>query len=90
MSLDIRVPTGVLFVILGAILAMYGLVTGWTSHEMYTRSLGININLWWGLVLGLFGAAMLLWARWEWRRTRSGASCPSATKPATSHDESYR
>jgi hypothetical protein len=31
---------------------------------MYTRhSLGLNVNLWWGIVMLLFGAAMLLLAR---------------------------
>ncbi len=63
MSLDIRVPTGILFLLLGIILGVYGLVTGWTSPEMYRRSLEVNINLWWGVVLGVFGAVMLLWAR---------------------------
>lgn len=67
MSLDIRVPTGGLLVLLGGILTVYGLVTGRTSPEMYARSLGININLWWGMALGVFGMAMLLWARWESR-----------------------
>lgn len=79
MSLDIRVPTGLLFVILGIILAVYGLVTGQTSPEMYSRSLGININLWWGLVLGVFGAAMLLWARWE--SVRKGPRTPPSESP---------
>jgi len=30
---------------------------------MYERSLGINVNLWWGIVLLLFGATMLWLAR---------------------------
>ena len=31
---------------------------------MYTRhSLGINVNLWWGIVMLMFGAGMLLLAR---------------------------
>lgn len=76
MSLDIRVPTGVLFLILGIILATYGLVTGWTSPEMYSRSLGININLWWGVVLGIFGAIMLLWAQRE-SKEKGGGTPPS-------------
>lgn len=72
MSLDIRVPTGVLFLLLGIILALYGLVTGWTSPEMYRRSLDVNINLWWGVVLGVFGAAMLLWARRDLGKGEAG------------------
>lgn len=79
MTLDIRVPAGLLFVILGIILAVYGLVTGQTSPELYRRSLGININWWWGLVLGIFGAAMLLWARWE--SHRKGPGTPGSKSP---------
>ena len=34
------------------------------GDEMYTRhSLGVNVNLGWGMVMLLFGAAMLLLAR---------------------------
>ncbi len=56
MSLDLRVPIGLLFGILGALLAVYGLVS---DPAIYQVSLGINVNLWWGLVLLLFGGAML-------------------------------
>jgi hypothetical protein len=31
--------------------------------DLYARSLSINVNLWWGLVLLVFGAALLLGAR---------------------------
>ncbi len=61
MGLDIRVPIGALFSLLGVLLAAYGLAGG---HALANRSLGINIDLWWGLVLAVFGAAMLLLA---WR-----------------------
>jgi hypothetical protein len=56
MSLDLRVPIGLLFGILGALLALYGLVS---DPAIYQVSLGINVNLWWGLVLLLFGGVML-------------------------------
>jgi hypothetical protein len=56
MSLDLRVPIGLLFAALGALLAVYGLVS---DPAIYQVSLGINVNLWWGLVLALFGCAML-------------------------------
>lgn len=50
-----------MFVIFGAILVIFGLLS---SPEIYQRSLGININLWWGGVMFLFGASMLVMA---WR-----------------------
>lgn len=60
MTLDIRVPIGLLFTIVGALLASYG----WFGDAaLHARSLGINMNLWWGLVLLSFGGVMLLLAR---------------------------
>jgi len=61
MGLDIRLPIGMMFTLIGALLALYGLVTG-SDTAMYQSSLGTNINLWWGLVLFLFGAVMLFFA----------------------------
>jgi hypothetical protein len=56
MSLDLRVPIGLLFTLLGLVLAGFGLAS---DPAIYQASLGINVNLWWGLVLIVFGAAML-------------------------------
>ena len=59
MNFDLRLPIGIMFSIIGALLVVFGLTTG--GGNMYvTHSLGININLWWGLVLFVFGALMLL------------------------------
>jgi hypothetical protein len=60
MGLDIRWPMGLLFLLLGAILAGYGVIS---DPAIYTRSLGLNVNLWWGAVLFLSGAAMVALAR---------------------------
>lgn len=60
MGLDIRWPMGLLFLLLGAILAGYGVVS---DPAIYTRSLGLNVNLWWGAVLMVCGAAMVALAR---------------------------
>jgi hypothetical protein len=62
MGLDIRTPIGAMFAILGAILTTYGYFTGGDA-ELYKHSLGLNVNLWWGLVLLLFGVFMLLLGR---------------------------
>jgi hypothetical protein len=58
MGLDIRLPIGMMFTLLGALLAIYGLATG-SDAEMYKSSLNLNVNFWWGLVLFVFGAIML-------------------------------
>jgi hypothetical protein len=58
MNFDLRFPLGIMFAIYGLILTIFGLATN--GNEMYTtHSLGINVNLRWGLVLLLFGAVML-------------------------------
>ena len=56
--LDIRLPIGAMFALLGVILAVYGVVT---PAEMYKVSLGHNLNLFWGGTMALFGAGMLVW-----------------------------
>jgi hypothetical protein len=65
MQLDIRVPIGLMFAILGAILTLVGLVA---NSAIYARSLGLNVNLWWGIVLLALGA-LLLWLGWRAQRT---------------------
>jgi hypothetical protein len=57
MSLDIRIPIGLMFSLVGAILFIYGLVT--YNTEIYKVSLGININLWSGFASLIFGVIML-------------------------------
>jgi hypothetical protein len=65
-GLDVRVPIGGLFTALGLLLTGYGLATaGDPSH--YARSLSVNINLWWGLVMLVFGVTLLV-AVWLTRR----------------------
>jgi hypothetical protein len=56
-----------LFAALGALLIVYGLVS---DPAIYQASLGINVNLWWGLVLAGFGLIMLGTA-WAAARRRS-------------------
>jgi protein-S-isoprenylcysteine O-methyltransferase Ste14 len=74
MGLDIRWPIGLMFTLIGALLVLSGIVTG-SNAEMYKRSLDININLYWGLLLLAFGATMLTLA---WRGSKQ-SSGPDAT-----------
>ncbi len=58
MGLDIRIPIGLMFTIFGALLVIYGLLTN--GDTLYSQhSLGINVNLRWGLVMLAFGAVMI-------------------------------
>ena len=69
-GLDVRLPIGGLFTSLGLVLTVYGLATaGDPTH--YARSMSVNINLWWGLVMLAFGLLLLL-ATWLGRRDTSG------------------
>jgi hypothetical protein len=61
MGLDIRWPIGLMFSLVGLLLTIFGFVTKGDA-EMYRRSLDININLIWGVMLLLFGAFMLVMA----------------------------
>lgn len=56
MGLDIRLPIGIIFSIYGAILIIYGLVTDPAIFR--EKSLGVNIDLWWGVAMLIFGAIM--------------------------------
>jgi hypothetical protein len=70
-NLDIRIPIGMLFSTLGGLLVVYGLVS---DSAIYQRSLGININLWWGLAMLVFGVIMYLFGRRKPRDHVPGAS----------------
>ena len=56
MNFDLRLPLGLIFTVFGLLLTIYGAVS---DKALYARSLGININLDWGLVLLAFGGWML-------------------------------
>lgn len=68
MNLDIRLPIGLLFTILGILLAIFGALS---SRELYQQSLGINVNLVWGLVLLVFGLVMTAFGMRRMKRSKS-------------------
>ena len=61
MNFDVRLPIGLMFSVFGVMLVAWGLLS---DPAIYQRSEGVNVNLWWGLVLLVFGAAML-WMAWR-------------------------
>ena len=71
MGLDVRFPLGLMFSIIGLLLAAYG---AFADESQRQQAAGININLWWGLALLVFGAAML------WLQRRS-ALLPAPAAP---------
>jgi hypothetical protein len=56
MGIDIRIPIGILFSIFGIMLTAFGVLG---DRSIYAKSLNININFWWGIVMVLFGFLML-------------------------------
>ncbi len=56
MGLDIRLPIGNIFTIYGVILMIYGVIADASIFQ--EKSLGVNIDLWWGLAMLAFGVFM--------------------------------
>ena len=76
-GLDVRLPIGGLFTVLGLLLAGYGVATE-GDPALYARSLSVNVNLWWGIVMLIFGL-LLLWGASRARRVASAR--PAAESP---------
>ena len=62
MGLDIRIPLGLIFLITGGLMSLYGLFTR-NAAGIYDKSMGINLNLTWGAVMFVFGLVMFLVGR---------------------------
>ena len=83
MSLDLRIPMGLMFTLTGTILTAFGLATR-ENTGLYAKSLGIDANLWWGMVLLVFGLVMLVLGR------RSQMRMLREEQPASTDEESER
>jgi hypothetical protein len=62
MGLDIRIPLGLIFLIIGGIMAVFGLVTHGDA-TLYEKSLGVDLNLTWGIIMFVFGLVMFVVGR---------------------------
>ena len=59
---DIRIPIGMMFTILGVLITVFGLFT-WGNEPMYQKSLGMNVNIIMGIIMLVFGLLMLYLSR---------------------------
>ncbi len=64
-DLDIRWPIGSLFTVMGALLAVFGLAT--RERTVFhpagaVEPYALNLDLWWGIAMLLFGLLMMLGA----------------------------
>ena len=62
MKVDVRIPLGMMLTLMGAVLMAFGFSTAGNA-EIYARSLGMNLNLWCGVALLVFGLAMVIFGR---------------------------
>jgi len=58
---DIRIPIGLMFSILGVLITVFGFVT-MTNADMYQKSLNINVNIIMGILMLVFGGLMLFFS----------------------------
>ena len=85
--MDVRLPIGALFTILGLVLASFGAAS---NEALYERSLGININLEWGLVMLGFGLVMVvLGSHRSFQDVESSPAPKSHSKPRRRENLSF-
>lgn len=77
MGLDIRTPIGLMFAIVGALLTI---ASFFLNSEIYHRSLGINVNFWWGIVMLVFGATMFFYGKRDGATAKPTAESPEGLK----------
>jgi hypothetical protein len=79
MGLDIRLPIGGMFVFVGILMTIFGAIRPQSS-----MSVGINVNLIWGVVLLIFGAFMYLLGRRGARTIRNAPATTAKSEPVAS------
>jgi hypothetical protein len=80
MWIDIRLPIGMLFSTFGIILSAFGLFGGGARYE---KSLGVNVNLIWGLMMLVFGIFMFVLGKTA-KKTRA-TSVEAVSAPIDPH-----
>jgi hypothetical protein len=58
MGLDIRVPVGLILLIIGLLMVIYGI--GTLHSVIYARSMEMNLNILWGSVMAVVGAVIFI------------------------------
>jgi hypothetical protein len=85
--MDLRIPVALMFLLLGMLLAGYGLASDPSAMEL---RLGFRVNVVWGAVMMVFGAAMWLSAflgrRTAARESKRGSHSGLQAAPAPADD----
>ena len=74
MQLDIRLPIGLMFSVLGVLLIVVGLVASQGVSQP------LNVNLWWGAVMFFFGSIMFMLGRRGTATARLAEESPEGKK----------
>jgi hypothetical protein len=74
-----------MFAILGALLTAFGIYGAVVKSEIYQKSLDINVNLYWGVVMLAFGAIMWYFGRRADKQPQKQSSKPSDSSARRSH-----
>ncbi|MGH9598270.1 MAG: hypothetical protein ACRD27_00285 [Terracidiphilus sp.] len=83
MNLDLRIPMGMMFTLIGAVLMAFGLSSR-GNGAVYAPSMGIDANLWWGVVLLVFGLILVpLGRRGQMRIEKSSEQQAASGGPRT-------
>jgi len=81
MGLDIRIPLGLVFLLIGGIMSVFGIYTHGDT-ALYQKSLGMDINLDWGGIMFAFGLIMFLFGKFSKRPDASATPAdPEAARP---------
>lgn len=67
--LDVRVPIAWLFSVFGVILTVYGAVA--PQPVVLTAGTTINLNFYWGILMGLFGLLMGLLVKLDTKKKKA-------------------
>ena len=85
MGMDIRFPIGLMFTVFGVLLTIFGV---FSNPAIYRASLGININVIWGVVLMAFGIVMLVLGRKTVTPASKDEAAPKSNDLATARSRS--
>lgn len=77
--LDLRLPIGIFFTVVGAVLAVYGGV-----RPSFPQGVAMNVNLYWGICLLVFGILMTVFG---WMAQRSGETTGGTGDPPGTPDK---
>lgn len=75
MSFDVRVAVGWMFLLIGLLLGFFGYASK-DNPALWVKSLGIDVDLWWGLVLTAFGLTMLALGKRAEKQSETALAAP--------------